>query len=368
MLNHRLGLSAAIVALLGLALAVGCSSDRHQNAAQLLMGSRLAATNGLDLTASPMTVMIDTGNPATPTDPNHNNERYATVALHVTATGQDTLPQDSLAVMFQTSAGMLLSGGAAMLTDTLGQAHDSLRVYQSDPDSITVGVTDGTRLTQVVIHKLVLGAPVANAGADQTVECTGDSSAQVTLDGSGSTDPNNDITSYQWFENFGTPQQALLDSGMTVEVVLPDGAHVITLLVTDATGGTDTDTTVVTVGDTQPPVVTLSLTPSKLWPPNHKMAHVHADLHITECSAFTVTLESVTSNEPDNGLGDGDTTGDIQGVELGTADTDFDLRAERSGKGSGRVYTVVYKIVDAGGVETLKTAWVTVPHDNSGKK
>ena len=176
-----------------------------------------------------------------------------------------------------------------------------------------------------------------------------------------------DITTYEWFEHYGAADQVLLDTGVTAEVVLSDGQHVITLRVTDATGATSTDEVIVTVADTQPPSVQISVSPTKLWPPNHKLVPVHVRLQVTECSAFTVTLVSVTSNEPDNGLGDGDTTGDIQGAEIGTADYDFLLRAERAGGGSGRVYRIVYSVVDASGIETLVRARVGVPHDQGGK-
>jgi hypothetical protein len=138
---------------------------------------------------------------------------------------------------------------------------------------------------------------------------------------------------------------------------------VITLRVTDAAGLTSTDDVDINVVDTLPPSVELSFAPSRLWPPNHKLVHVHANLIVHECGTYTVTLESVTSSEPDNGLGDGDTTDDIQGVDLGTADVDFDLRAERAGGGSGRVYTVTYRVADNDGVETIATGQVLVPHD-----
>jgi hypothetical protein len=75
-----------------------------------------------------------------------------------------------------------------------------------------------------------------------------------------------------------------------------------------------------------------------------------------------VTLVSVTSDEPDNGDDDGDTIDDIVVVDNFT----FELRAERSGIGDGRVYTITYLVTDACGNSTLATATVTVPL-NRGK-
>jgi hypothetical protein len=83
-----------------------------------------------------------------------------------------------------------------------------------------------------------------------------------------------------------------------------------------------------------------------------------------------VVLESITSNEPDDapGGGDGHTTNDIQGAEIGTDDRAFQLRAERDGKGSGRIYTVTYSATDASGNSATASATVSVPHDQGGLK
>ena len=62
------------------------------------------------------------------------------------------------------------------------------------------------------------------------------------------------------------------------------------------------------------------------------------------------------------GLGDGDTSGDIQGAEIGTDDRSFFLRSERSGTGSGRIYTVTYRATDASLNATITAAQVTVRH------
>jgi len=71
----------------------------------------------------------------------------------------------------------------------------------------------------------------------------------------------------------------------------------------------------------------------------------------------SIRLVSVTSNEPDDGLGDGDTTNDIVLVDERT----FKLRAERSGIGTGRVYTLTYEAEDTAGNRALGSAQVSVP-------
>jgi hypothetical protein len=368
MSTHLARVRLVTLALLGLALIYSCSTDHRGGASRIFGVSafRFTAANGLDLSADPIHIVIDPSDPTTPTDPNHGNERYGTTVLTVTARDTAGKAQRLLPVTLSTSAGALTSGGAQLKTDTTGIVRDTLRAYQSNPDTIHVSVTDGTRITTIDVTKTVVGLPVANAGPDQTVPCTGNSSAQVTLDGSASTDPASEITTYDWFEHYGTPEQVLLDRGKTVEVVLPLGEHVITLLVVDALGDSSTDQVVVKVEETTPPVVDLNVSPSTLWPPNHKMVHVTATLGVSGCSASnsTITLESVTSNEPDNGQGDGDTSGDIQGADIGTADHDFDLRAERAGGGHGRVYTIVYRVMDAAGNATSAKAYVMVPHDH----
>lgn len=111
-----------------------------------------------------------------------------------------------------------------------------------------------------------------------------------------------------------------------------------------------------------PPTISVSVNPTVLWPPNHKLKDITATVAISSSLPANYVLTSITSNEPDNGLGDGDTPNDIQGATYGTADVGFKLRAERSGKGSGRIYTVTYTVTDASGTTASATATVTVPH------
>jgi hypothetical protein len=123
----------------------------------------------------------------------------------------------------------------------------------------------------------------------------------------------------------------------------------------------------VTVEDTTPPGLTVTLTPDTIWPPNHRMIDVVAGVVATDdCSTPSVVLTSVTSNEADNGEGDGNTVNDIQDAELGTPDFNFKLRAERAGGGNGRIYTAVYTATDGLGNSASVAGFAVVPHDQGG--
>ncbi|WP_284646582.1 OmpL47-type beta-barrel domain-containing protein [Paenibacillus silviterrae] len=110
--------------------------------------------------------------------------------------------------------------------------------------------------------------------------------------------------------------------------------------------------------DKTAPLVTVQLDKTSLWPANHKMVDILAALHPTDPASGIdcVLLTSVTSNEPDSGLGD------IE-ADFGTAATWVRLRADRSGGGSGRVYTITYTVTDKAGHKKDVSATVTVPHD-----
>ena len=115
----------------------------------------------------------------------------------------------------------------------------------------------------------------------------------------------------------------------------------------------------VTVVDQEAPVVTnLSATPSVLGPPNHRMVDVAVGFDQSDNCGGACTL-TVSSNEPANGTGDGDTAPDWIVIDS----HHVQLRAERSGRGSGRTYTLTLTCTDAAGNATVKTTKVFVPHD-----
>jgi hypothetical protein len=145
----------------------------------------------------------------------------------------------------------------------------------------------------------------------------------------------------------------------------PVGNTVVTWSSQDSSGNVGSATQNVAIQDTTPPLLELSASPAVLWAPNHQMVPITITVTVEDlCDpAPTVTLLSITSNEPDNGLGDGNTSNDIQEAAFGTDDREFLLRAERSGLGDGRVYTITYQAKDASGNTTVVSTQVVVPHD-----
>lgn len=154
-------------------------------------------------------------------------------------------------------------------------------------------------------------------------------------------------------------------TGCTPRVFLPIGTHLITLVVKDEWSSSDPKTVLITVQDTQPPSLQVSLTPTVLWPADHRMVRIDALINASDsCSNAqpTVVLTSITSDQPDNGFGDGDTANDIQDAAFGTFDRSFLLRAERAGNDPrGRTYTVTYTAIDASGNCTQQSGTIRVP-------
>ena len=212
-------------------------------------------------------------------------------------------------------------------------------------------------------------APVACImGGDKIIEVGISCEARVILDGSCSSDAdstpetNDDIEYFDWYEAIDAcdpNSDIFVGSGEVIECNLPLGEHDIILEVTDKAGAFDANEVTITVEDTTAPEFSLTVEPDVLWPANHKMALITPSWEVSDnCDEWPeVTLVSITINE------DGAMEDDIQ-----VDDDGIWLRAERSGTGSGRIYTITYQAVDDSGNVTQKSAAVTVPHDRRRSK
>jgi hypothetical protein len=98
-----------------------------------------------------------------------------------------------------------------------------------------------------------------------------------------------------------------------------------------------------------------------LWPPNHKLVNVTVNYTVTDNCPLppnSCTL-SVTSNEPINGTADGNTSPDWIILDA----HHVQLRAERAGKGNGRIYMITITCIDSAGNSSSRSVTVSVPHD-----
>jgi len=152
------------------------------------------------------------------------------------------------------------------------------------------------------------------------------------------------------------------------------GSYTLTYSAQDAAGFTASVTRTVTVEQAPQSCTSVSVkSPREIWPPNHKMWN----FNLSECAVVqnpcggpvdinaVGTITSIYSDEVEdaNGKGDGSTLQDI----VITGQSTFQLRAERQGKGNGRVYGVNFKVTDSSGAEQTATCKFVVPHDQSGR-
>src|SRR5262249_17791912 len=116
--------------------------------------------------------------------------------------------------------------------------------------------------------------------------------------------------------------------------VFPIGTTTVTFTAHDASANPAVATTTVTVGDATPPTIAgLMAAPNLLWPPNHKMIPVTLSVSASDTCGPTPAcrIASVASNEAvSDPAGDWAITGPLA----------LNLRAERAGSGSGRIYEI----------------------------
>jgi len=210
----------------------------------------------------------------------------------------------------------------------------------SDSDSATVTIQDTT-------------SPVITCPADTTIECDT------------SSDPAN--TGFATATDSCTSISTVTYADVTTPGSCPEASTISrTWTATDACGHSSSCVQNIQVVDTTPPVIqNVEATPNVLWPPNHKMVPVAVTATATDnCDTVPhCEITRVDSDKPVNGRGDGDKAPDW----IVTGDLSVKLRAERSGLGDGRIYTITVTCTDACGNSSAGNTIVTVPHDQRAK-
>jgi uncharacterized repeat protein (TIGR03803 family) len=190
-----------------------------------------------------------------------------------------------------------------------------------------------------ILFKLILNRPPVARCHDVTVSAGANCAADASVD-NGSSDP---------------------DAGDTITVrqeppgPYPLGTNRVMLVVTDNHGASNSCTAMVTVMDTTAPTIgDVGVAPNVLWPPNGKLVEVTVDYTATDDCGGVTNVLVVSSNEA--------TSGASNGTDWAIEDEHHvQLRAERLGAGSGRVYTVTLISTDNAGNSSTGSAVVTVP-------
>ena len=161
------------------------------------------------------------------------------------------------------------------------------------------------------------------------------------------------------------PGVTVTRTGVPAGNFFPVGNTTVTYTATDRSGNTASAQQVVTVVDNTVPIITTTgLTPS-LWPANHAYITFNVTNFVTgvsdNCGGIgigNVVIQKVTSDETENGGGDGNTSNDII---IAANCKSVQVRAERRNSADGRVYTITFKVTDTHGNVGTKTATIEVP-------
>ncbi len=250
---------------------------------------------------------------------------------------------------FAVPLGNLAPGAERNVTVTIGFAAcaDDTRVVAAIPFS-----ANGGRATTAVVSDDQYAfpdttPPALTLPANQTLEATGPDGAAADFAAS-AVDTRDGTVPVSYSHAPGS--------------VFPLGMTTVTVTARDAAGNAATGTFTVTVRDTTAPAFqSLTASLNVLWPPNHNLIAVSVTAAVADAvdPAPVTRIVAVASNEAQTGLWDGDIGPDW---EITGALT-LDLRAERAGSGSGRLYTITVESRDASGNASIRTVAVTVPHN-----
>jgi GH35 family endo-1,4-beta-xylanase len=256
------------------------------------------------------------------------------------------LPGADISTSLSADSGTVLSGGNVSYTITVKNNQDNdLEDFLPDDDDLPAA---NVSLTSAIPAGTVFRSLVAPSGwSCTTPEAGGMGQVNCTVD------------------SLAPGASAQFKLTLTVVCAIPDGQEIVN----SATAASSTrdpssapnNAASVNVRVSNPPPMISGLTVDKpvLWPPDHNMVLVTLDYSVSDnCDAGLVPTITISSNQPVNGTGDGDTEPDWEVIDA----HHVRLRAERSARSrEGRIYTITLTIIDSAGSSSRASVEVKVP-------
>jgi hypothetical protein len=250
-----------------------------------------------------------------------------------------------------------VTDGQSTVSDTM-----TLTVANSPPEA---QVTPTHQVVQVNLDAIIITAEVADFDGDEL--------------------------SYQWLKggqvlDSGTVTAPANGTAVSVDDLViaagdprfPLGVHEVQFEVSDGVNPAVTVTATVEVKDTTAPTLTPTASTTMLWPPNGMLRPVTIWANAFDNGGGLITLTvNVQSDEPTCGHCGrrcGRHCGHwaqadwyIDSIDNETGVIRLRLRAERLGRGDGRVYTITITATDQSSNQTSASVEVRVPHDRKKK-
>jgi hypothetical protein len=312
---------------------------------------------------------------------------YAVSYRVADASGNTASAVRSVSVSDTLAPSIALNGAAAMKLECGVDSYSELSATAADACSgnltgaiVKSGAVNAAAVGTYPVSYSVTDAAGLSASAVRTVNVSDTKAPVITLVGAASMSVSRGGT----FTDPGATAADACSGNLTSAIVKSGtvntaeaGTYTLSYQVQDGSGLSASVTRTVTVADSCNTVVNVKPT-QLIWPPNHK----YRSFTLSDCASVTSscgsgggcghgaidtmgTILSIYSDEAEDatGNGDGSTVNDI----VITGKSSFKVRAERQGKGNGRVYGVNFKVTDTSGAVQTATCKFVVRHGPSGR-
>lgn len=337
-------------------------------------------TGECSVTVTPLTATDDCDGTITGTTPDPlTYTGVGTYTVHWTYTdlAGHSVNQNQTVIVTDVTNPTIALVGASSITVECHTSFDDPGVTTTDnclPKNVTVATTGAFDINTPNTYTLTYTATDGGgnqASVQRTVIVEDTIKPVITLNAPTSVPP---VECHTSFTDPGATASDTCDTSVPVTVsgmvdVNTPGTYVLTYNASDDSGNqADSVQRTVTVVDTTAPTITLNSYAPSMWPPNHKYQTFGLTQFVTgatdSCDTTLgisgVVIEKVTSDEIENGNGDGNTLNDIV---IAADCKSVQLRSEREGSSNGRVYTIFFKVTDASGNVGTATAKVVVRHN-----